>query len=393
MLGSTGQLFAGKEAPEKVSQVTEGAKTIAKTVPKELAGGGPTMDRLLAAKDMNALKVKNDILKPLEKTVHDDAKKTIQSAVTRMDEHVPGAASKSQLATDIDKKFGELVKIPEKLPTQIQKMLSEKGSTPTVRALSERELRAATMASDFLKEGMPLHDVKSAMQQLGFPPRQVDAIISVASPQADTGFWSPSQLQQLRSDLGKEIFGSGSDALPGPVRVASIETYKMLTDKLNETANKANAKLAWDVGNEKWRLYNQTFDGVWEGGRFQETPLAKALRGQTADDIIGALNEGKTQWTKDLLGRYRQFSGGIPKIIDAINKHNRLEFLRKSSVPSKYEAFAALAAPVYPHTVEALAALRFLSPPVLRWLATRGINPENVRGFSEVTPGVPRGSP
>lgn len=378
------------------SGVAHATGPTAKVIGKEVSGAidAPTMDRLIAAKDINALDVKNKTLAPIEKAVHDDAQATLKLAIDRMEAVSPGVAEKTALADQIESAWSEFVKTPESVPEPIKKLLGAGEAAKGVRALSAGELKAAQLASRLLKEGHSVNEVKSAMVNLGYAPKQVDAIVGVASPQADTGWWSATELQQIRSSLGSYAFGSKGKSLPGWSRVASISAYRLLSDILDQAAEKGNATAAWRVGNQKWKTYNETFDGKWEGGSFHDSPLANALRGQTANEIMNALGKDHTQQTRDLLGRYSLFGpDAMAKVNAGLARHNRLSTIETFSHPSKWEATTALVYPFAPHVWEAMAGMRMLTPPMLRLLATRGIRPMNVRGMESVTPGIPQEEP
>jgi hypothetical protein len=365
----------------------------AKTVGKEIAGHGPSMDRLNAAQDMIGLKIKNEYLAPLAKAVHDDAQLPIRHAVEQMDKQMPtGIIEKEPLAKMVEKTLGDVAKVQEKVPGAIQRLIKggeDAKGVQSVRALTQKELEAGKLAGRLFKEGMSDREVRSTLTNLGFAPKQVDAMLAVAAPSADTGMWNATTLQQVRSQLGRQIFGSAGESLLSAVRVGSIQVYEQLTNILNEGADKANVRSSWEIGNKKWQQYMETFDGKWEGGKFHPSPLSKALSGQTADEIVKPLTEGNAQWTRDLLTRYSRFNPRIPELMSHIGRYKWLETLEKVSRPSKYEMAATPMAAIDPTFFAKLAATRLLTPPLIRWLATRGINPENVRGFEPVEPGIP----
>lgn len=392
VLAST--LIGSPEARGTAAEIPSKVGGTMKTVAKEVIGQGPSMDRLRAAQDITGLKIKNDYLAPLAKAVHDDAQLPIRHAVEQMDKQMPaGIAEKEPLANLVEQTLGEVAKVQDKVPGAIQRLIKggeEAQGVKSVRALTQKELEAGKLASRLFKEGMSDREVRSTLANLGFAPKQVDAMLSVAGPSTDTGMWDASTLQQVRSQLGRQIFGRGGESLPGPVRVGSIKIYDQLTDLLNKAAEKANVRPSWEVGNQKWRLYNETFDGKWEGGKFHESPLAKALAGQTADEIVKPLTEGNAQWARDLLGRYSRFNPRIPEVVSHIRRFQALDALERFSKPSKYELAATPVAVIDPTFFARLAATRLLTPPLIRWLATHGINPENVRGYEPVEPGIPK---
>ena len=385
VLSGTGQAMLGGAA------VGHAVAPTIKTGAREIAGGGPTMERLVAAKDINALELKNKTLAPLQKSVHDDAQATIRTAIERMEVEHPQAIQKQELGERIQANWDQFVRIEEKIPGPVARLL-EGQEAEAPRTLTPREETTANAAAGRMRQGASVEDIRNWLRRdLRMTPKQVDAIMSVVAPDAgDTDFWGPAELQQIRSDLGRVAFGSSGTNLPGPVRTAAVQSYRTLSAVLEDIANRANVRQTWNVGNNKWKVYLETFDGKYENDTFHASPFAKALAGQTADEIMNALGEGRVQWARDLLTRYRQFAPGVIRDMNrALSRHYSLERLRQWSHPSKWEALTAAVYPFAPHVWEAMAALRLLTPPIARAIMTRGIQPENVRGFGQLSPGLP----
>jgi hypothetical protein len=385
VLSGTGQAMLGGAA------VGHAVAPTVKTVAREVAGGGPTMEKLLAAKDMNALNLRSNTLQPLEKAVHDDAQSTIRTAIDKMEVEHPQAIQKQELGERVQADWDQFVRVEEKIPGPIARLL-EAQEAEAPRTLTPREETTANAAAGKLRQGESVEQIRNWLRRdLRMTPKQVDAIMSVVAPDAgDTDFWGPAELQQLRSDLGRVAFGSTGANLPGPVRTAAVQSYRTVSAVLEDIANRSNVRQTWNVGNNKWKVYLETFDGKYENGTFQASPFAKALAGQTGDQMMDALSQGRLQWTRDLTTRYGRFKpNALREINQAVGRHQMLDRIESFSHPSKWEAATALSLPFAPHVWEAMAALRLLSPPMMRLLATRGVSPVNVRRLAQVEPGLP----
>lgn len=392
IIGALSSISGGMEAPE-MGEVPGKVVGGIKTAGKEIAGHGPSMDRLHAMQDMTGLKIKNEYLAPLEKAVHDDAQANIQHAIKGMEEKFPGGVvSKEDLASKLDSIFKDMVKNPEKLPTPVQELL-ERPKAKGLRAWTSSEQKASLQAAQMLKRGASPGDVKDTLVALQYTPKEIEGIMDSIQKPAEESLpsYSPTKLQQLRSQVRDYAYGSKGRSLSGPVKIATQQAYEHLSELLDDAATKSNRGPSWNVGNSKWKTYKETFDGKYDKGEFHESPLSKAISGQTADEIVKPLTEGNAQWTRDLLTRYSKFGPKIQEMMQNIRKYQWIDTLEKVSHPSKYEMAATPMAAIDPTFFAKLAATRLLTPPVIRWLVTHGINPENVRGYETVQPGIPGG--
>ena len=389
--GTVSQLTAAALVdPQARAAVKDAAGMIPKAaarVGKELVGSGPSMERLQAAKDLNALPLKASLGK-LADSARTDASSLIELAVTKMDaDHPEGVVPKAELGPKVDNIVKDFVKIEEKPPQSI----------PQITAAPQSELAQASVFRG--PSSAAVGDVASALKNRNITEAGRQRLNNFLeqlgeAPIADEGTvgegWSARQIQQLRTKLYNAAYGSKGSAISGGMRQAAGKVYGVLSDTLSDAARDSNVYGAWNAGNQKWANYKQTFDGKWERNQFHESPISRAMSGQTADEIMEPLSGKNAQYTRDLLHRYAQFGSDTAELARLMSRHNWLSTIERFSHPSKYEMMATPIAAINPTFFARMAATRFLTPPILRWLATRGINPENVRGLPPVIPGPPQ---
>ena len=210
--------------------------------------------------------------------------------------------------------------------------------------------------------------------------------------------WSARQLQQLRTRLGNVAFGPERPNTPGWTRAAATQMYELTSNILDEAARKSPASEAsWTIGNDRWSQWAQAFLGKNVGRTFQQSPLAKVLVGQNADEIMGPLTGADAQNARTLLRQFRQYGYNEDAMQGMISRHSMLRNVQKFSQPSKFDLAMAATYPLrgfvpgYGSVLSAYALTRLLGPTLARWWLTRGIDPlANVRGLEETTPGMPR---
>src|SRR5438309_597317 len=150
---------AGRDVSTIAGEGVEAAGRGASRVGREIVGTGPSMERLQAAKDLNAIPLKQH-LSALENTVREDSSTQLERSVRAMDlQHPNGVIPKTKLAPQVDQIISSLVKIPEKEPAPIPAMTEEppselsqasvfrgarqtpapRGSTPVAEAFATQE--------------------------------------------------------------------------------------------------------------------------------------------------------------------------------------------------------------------------------------------------------------
>jgi hypothetical protein len=398
-LSSALQAFGMKEGAEAATSANplETAKSVGRgiaTAGKEIEGRGPSMDRLDAAQDLNALEVKNKYLIPAKQAAHNDAQATIQTAVKQMQERYPaGVVSKADLAKDLGGIWNDIVKTDEAKPGVLDELTNKPPEK--IASLNLNKQSASLHAAELRKAGFSKPDIENSLiNDLGYTKAQAQAILSSST---ETQMWDVDELQQKRSALGRYAFGKKGASLTGAARTAAVKGYARITEVLNDAASNASARSAWEAGNSKWRAYLERWEGSFREGKFHDSPLAEAIEGDTAQQIMHPLVSDSAQQARDFLGRYRSLGVDMDTISKLVGRHKYLEQIRKMSSPTKYEyamAAGGLLGPVVGQSglgagLSAYGLYRILGPALRRYLATRGVDIENVRGLSNITPGVP----
>lgn len=115
---------------------------------------------------------------------------------------------------------------------------TEGGAT---RALTESEKRAALLARDVLDKGGTEADARSAMTNLGYVPKQVEAImgaLGISSADVPVTF---NDLTRVRED----VYDAADSAKDGNVKAALMSAYNRLTDMQEKAADAAKLGLQY----------------------------------------------------------------------------------------------------------------------------------------------------
>ena len=119
--------------------------------------------------------------------------------------------------------------VPEaELPPAAVKALRAEPEAPRPSGrLTDSELRASQFANKFLHSGMSESDVRSAMANLGYAPKQIDSILGVVrgvseKPQGLTS----AKVTRIRND----VYDAAVGAKDGAVKSALFDAYEKLTN-------------------------------------------------------------------------------------------------------------------------------------------------------------------
>lgn len=389
----------GRGMPKTLKSVSGAAKDVGKgasVVGREIAGRGPSMEKLQVAKDINAQPLKVT-LKSISNNARTDASRLLDTAVKTMDStHPQGIVSKADFGPKVDSIIKDYVKIgSEKPPTPLPEMAEtpDELSQASVFKGGGQALRGSGLSETLRGSGMTDYGrqrLNDFLGQIGEAPMQEQPVT------AGQGI-SALELQQLRSKLFNAAYGPKGRTL-GAMRTAAQDVYKLATNTLDNAAKESGERTpeAWKVGNERWKTYKDTFDGKWENGEFHESPIHKALSGQTADEIVEPLSKGKWVQTKKLLNQYGgRFGADLDSISKIVNRHDYLKGL-ETNPQAYFYAMAASGAlsPLLGTTAYGMSGYGFyrvLMPVIRRLLATRGIDPDTVlKGYEPIEPGLPR---
>lgn len=390
LLSAAGQTAGAIELPDAANAVSKIPESAGGAV-RELTGRGPTMEKLDAGIDQTGITGKA-VLTDWEKTARSDAQQPLNTAVSTMDQKLPEGVPRSVVSEQVKGIVGELNKIPEGLPEPLRILSAPTKSDLSNasifgRASSEPLGEAAMLVRNLRRPGV-YESVRRNINQFLESSGVQDAPVG-----ADSDSWTYAQLQQLRSRVGDIVRGSKGSSLPGPIRAAATRVYSYLSDVMDDAAEKAGVAPTWELGNAKWGAYKRAWDGTWERGKFNRSPLAEALQGQTGDEIMGPLSGSSGQLARDYLNQYGALSNRYPELAQAIQQYRRFSTIKRMSHPQAYIYAMPLAAGFrgpLGYGMGAYGAARILTPAIWRWLATRGINPENIRNLQPIVPGGPQ---
>jgi len=144
-------------------------------------------------------------------------------------------STSSQVVDLVKAEFRALGINEKEIPPAAFKALQE-AKEPSTQRMSASQNTAAMQAARYLKEGMSVQDVRSAMTNLGYTPREVAGIMQIVAPQDAAGdALGFNQITRIREDL----YQAGRASKDGAVRHALGEAYAKLTDLQEQAANKA----------------------------------------------------------------------------------------------------------------------------------------------------------
>lgn len=349
MLGSLGQLLAGAEgekvgtavraeAPVEIEQrATGGAKNVLASVFNE----GATREKMQKLQDYDALTTKAKISR-LDKSVEADAGKLMTDTSKSVDQKFPqGSTDLSQTAKVIKDGLGEKVKaktIRAKLPSSLSKVIDESqgGSGAKVSGrLSNSELKAAMAMKN---SGLAGEDLKSALVNLGYAPKQVEGIMSaIEGTETQSALSSFEKMKQLRTELSKELFSGVSEKYPGTIRRVMYDAWKDMTAQLDSAAAKAGVSEEWARGKQKWANYMTDFYGKYERGKYSQSPIDKVLKGQNASEIMDPLSGSSAQQARDILRKYSKFGVNPEEIAKDVRRYGTNQKVMRFASPSKWD--------------------------------------------------------
>jgi hypothetical protein len=146
--------------------------------------------------------------------------------------------------------------------------------------------------------------------------------------------WGFEQTKQLRTKLADELFGS--DSVSGPMRSVMYKTWKNLTTSLGDAANNANLGNVWDKAEAASKHYYDNYRGVFENGKYTQSPIRRALGGQNAKDIMEPISGKDAQRTRDILKSDERFNKySLPDLRRDVRYYKTAEGVVRFSAPSR----------------------------------------------------------
>jgi len=208
-------------------------------------------------------------------------------AVSKLIDSTGQTIPQQPIQTAIRAELGNFVKIPETLPRSLNKILSG----PTLEQASVfrgagQQMRGSMPGTVNVAELPPAVRERMAAQ---IPE------LRGQTPIPNTEAWTFEQLKQLRSDLGREIYGGGARGIAPAVRAASKKAYKIISDALEAAAKDAKVEGAWKEANDAWGAYMADF---------QRSPLRKVVNAPTAADTFDPLIGKSAEQVRRVMKKY-----------------------------------------------------------------------------------------
>jgi hypothetical protein len=313
------------------------------------------------------------IFQPHVKAAVDNAKtqawQAMQGPAQQMEAaHPDGVISKADLKSAMTDALGSQDK--SQAPSSFNELTAEaKAGKPasSVRALTGRELESANaIQKSILNKGGSMDDVQSALENLGFAPKQVEAMKSTMkraaeeAPSAAKGM-TVSDLMQARTKLGEDAYH-----LDGPSGAIASAGYAKISGILRDAAVKAGVEPEWIEGNAKYSKYSSL-----------RKALKPTLEGEDAADIMKPFGDKSRARVMDLISQHPDAGFDVSGLHKAVGKYNVGEKMDTMADPNKRTLMmAALGGPKF-------AAASVALPRALRSeLATKAMFGEGLKKIS-----------
>lgn len=235
--------------------------------------------------------------------------------------------------------------IREGIQSQIDDHLKGSGRVPTVladaikdltpkesggRALTASEEKASILAKKLLDQNVPHEDVRAILQNQGYLPKQINAIMEVARGAAgavDDAALSFEKLHGIYSELGAASFGD----IPGDEKAAINGARDYIGGVMRGMAEAENKGGRFEQAQKNWANLINTFynaDPLARGG----SPIARALR--ALDPITKKLRpefvqdalsgESEYKYARRMLAKYPELQRALDKMHFATEQAEKL---------------------------------------------------------------------
>lgn len=336
------QAIAAIEGGRGLAKPMGGAQITGTGLVREVMGEGGSKARLLADQHAHALATKQHLAGVAE-AVHTDAQTSMSQVLAKVDAAKPeGAFNKADIQSKVSDAMGDLVKVPEKMPSSVTKILAkDKGATGWEAAAQSNTARFIKQLRD---QGLNDTRLKQVLTKEGLSAADIDSAMS------NPGALTAEQLKQMRSDVGQELSRYGKKGVTG---AALNKVYGVLSTELRNAAKDAGVESDWLDANNKYTQY---------ANDFLRGPLKRSLFGSTASSIMEPLTGSTRLQIRDTLQKYRDagFNVDTDTLGEEMRRYGMAKTINRLSQPGKLDLLMAGFAP------KALA-LRQLGP----WMARR----------------------
>lgn len=311
---------------------------------QEVMGEGATKARMLSDQHAHALATQQH-LQGLAESVHSDAQSAMSTVLQKVDAaHPDGVFDKAEIQDKVRSAVGDLVKVPEKMPPSVARILKEEK--PTWENLAT-ERDTSGFVQRLRDSGLSDVELRETLRNQGFGEREIASMTEGGGPGADK--LTAEQLKQMRSDVGQELSRYGNK---GTVGAALKSVYGVLSDQLRGAAKDAGVERDWLTANSKYTQY---------ANDFTRGPLKRTLQGATASSIMEPLTGNTRMQVLDTLQKYRDagFNIDMDTLNQEMKRYGMGKTVNRLSQPTKMDLLMAGFSP------KALA-IRQLGPRLMR---------------------------
>jgi hypothetical protein len=324
---------AGTEAPERIAAIPEALRGGA----REVLGEGASKYALKADLHEHAMRTQQHVAQVAD-SVHSEAQQAMSAVAEKIDAaHPEGVFEKAPLRAKVQEAMGDIVKIPEKMPASIAKMLKDEST--------EGKSTGPRIGGRFMDLSKP--DDLTMYQQLkkqgAFAPEEVKRI----EGESEKPNWTFEQLKQFRSDLGRELSGFDKRGAPG---AAANKVYGMLSEELRKQAENDSVGSDWLNATGKYKQYADDF---------MRSPVRKILKGQNASQIMNPLTGDNAVPVQQILSKYGAHGIDMNALMDETRRFSGAQTVQRFSRPGRLDLIMAGISPK-------IAALRVFLPRRMR---------------------------
>jgi hypothetical protein len=226
--------------------------------------------------------------KTAENAAHEAASAPYKALAAKITETIPP----EQIRGDVSDIVGGVIE-GDKIPGAIKDMMdagSSKGSS-TVRALTNSEMQSAdVIKKTVLDKGGTIKQARETAANLGYAPRQIDAMMSIMGEGGSEGVGFE-QLKQMKSRLGREM-----GTYQGPAKAAASQLLDYIGQNMRKLAEGADSLKEYKEAESGYREFMKD----WHNGH----PIEKLLNGKDTSKIIDSFTGDTGKRVVDTLRKY-----------------------------------------------------------------------------------------
>jgi len=312
-LGAAGQVAMSIPTGAQVSRVGGQIRSL----PQAIAAVKSAPLEVRSAIHDNALDVR-DHIDFVEKSVQADVSQQMEVASKGVEAKTPQAVAAEPVRAEIRQDLGELVKIKETLPKSLQAILESTTKQPK------------TTGPSIMGRVMDLSNPNDLLAFQRFKAQGVfspEEIARIEGGVAKTN-WGFEEAKQLRSDLGRELWGKTSTSMPRTVYAAAAKAYGKMSEALQQAADNAGLGKEWKAAND---LNHQFMEDFWR------SPVRKIVKGQYASKIYEPLAGNPAEQVSRILDKYQSYGYDKPRVAASVKEYQRAQDAVKRGKASKYD--------------------------------------------------------